>query len=75
MFVLFYVKRWRTFLVQRYRNQYIYMCVYDLSVTLTQGHGCDIDKQKFACLQDKVRTTQPITTTLGSYIPLVMVIT
>ena len=44
-------------------------------VTLTQGHGCDIDKQKFACLQDKVRTTQQITTKLCSYIPLVMVIT
>ena len=44
-------------------------------MTLTQGHGCDIHKHKFACLQDKVRTTQPITTKLGSYIPLVMVIT
>ena len=44
-------------------------------MTLTQGHGCDIDKQKFACLQDKVRTTQQITTKLGSYIPLVMLIT
>ena len=47
----------------------------DLWVTLTQGHGCDIDKQKFAYLQDKVRTTQPITTKLGRYITLVMVIT
>ena len=44
-------------------------------MTLTQGHGCDIDKQKFACVQDKVRTTQPITTKLRSYIPLVIVIT
>ena len=44
-------------------------------MTLTQGHGCDIDKQKFACLQDKVRTTQLITTKLGSYIPLAMLIT
>ena len=44
-------------------------------MTLTQGHGCDIDKHKFACLQDKVRTTQPITTKLGSDIPLVMPIT
>ena len=44
-------------------------------MTLTKGHGCDIDKQKFACLQDKVRTAQPITTKLGSYIPLDMVIT
>ena len=47
----------------------------DLWVTLTQGHGCDIDKQKFACLQDKVRTPHPIITNLCSYIPLVMVIT
>ena len=31
--------------------------------------------KKIACLQDKVRTTQPITTQLGSYIPLVMLIT
>ena len=44
-------------------------------VTLTQGHGCDIDQQKFACLQDKVRTIQPISTKLGRYISLVMVIT
>ena len=44
-------------------------------MTLTQGHCCDIHKHKFVCLQDKVRTTQPITTKLGSYIPLVMVIT
>ena len=29
----------------------------------------------FSCLQDKVRTTQLITTKLGSYIPLVMLIT
>ena len=33
---------------------------------------CDIDKQKFACLQNKVRTTQPITTRFCSYIPLVI---
>ena len=32
-------------------------------------------KKKFACLQDKVRTTQPITTKLGSNISLVMPIT
>ena len=44
-------------------------------MTLTQGHGCGIDKHKFACLQDKVRMTQPITTTLGGYISLVMLIT
>ena len=47
----------------------------DPSVTLTQGHGCDIDKQKFACLQGKVKTTQPITAKLSSDIPLVMIIT
>ena len=47
----------------------------DLLVTLTQGHGCDVDKQKFGCLQVKMRTTQPITTILGSYISLVMLIT
>ena len=47
----------------------------DFSVTLTLGNGCGIDKQKFACLQDKMRTTQPITTKLGSHIPLVMPIT
>ena len=47
----------------------------DLSVTLTQAHDCGIDKQKFACLQDKVRTTQPITTKLGSYITLGRLIT
>ena len=44
-------------------------------MTLTRGHGCDIDKQKFVCLQDKVRTTQPITTKLDSYISLVMLST
>ena len=37
--------------------------------------GCDLDKQKFACLQNKVRTCQPITTKLISYIPLVMLST
>ena len=47
----------------------------DLSVTLTQGHGCSIDYQKFACLRDKVRTTHRITTKHGSAIALVMVIT
>ena len=44
-------------------------------MTLTQVHSCDIDKQKFACLQDKVRTTQPITTKLKNYMPLVIFIT
>ena len=44
---------------------------------LTQGHSWDIDKHKFASLQDKVRTTttQPITTKLCSYILLGMLIT
>ena len=50
-------------------------CTCDLWVILTQGHGCDIDKQKFACLQDKVRTTPSITTKLCSFISLVMVMT
>ena len=44
-------------------------------MTLTWGHGCDIDKQKIVCLQNKVRTTQPITTKLDSYISLVMLST
>ena len=44
----------------------------DLDPRSRLWHWC---KQKFACLQDKVRTTQPITTKLGSYIPLVMFIT
>ena len=44
-------------------------------MTLTQGHGSDTDKQKFACVRDKVRTTLLITTKLSSYIPLVMLIT
>ena len=47
----------------------------DLLVTLTGGHVCGIDKQKFALLRDKVRTVQPITTKLGSYISLIMFIT
>ena len=55
---------------RKYRSGKMY-----LLVAFTQGHGCDIDKQKFACLQDKVRTTQLIITKLGSYIPLVMLIT
>ena len=44
-------------------------------MTLTQGHGCGIDYQKFACLRDKVRTTHQITIKRGSFIVLVMVIT
>ena len=47
----------------------------DLLVTLTQGHDCDIDKHKFVCLQDKVKTTHLITPKLGSNIPRVMLIT
>ena len=47
----------------------------DLSMTLTQGHGCGMDNQKFACLQDKVSTTHRITTKHGSIIALVVVIT
>ena len=44
-------------------------------MTLTQGHSFGIDKQKFACPRDKVRTTPRITTNHGSFIALVMVIT
>ena len=47
----------------------------DLSMTLTQGHGCGIDNQKFACLRHKVRTTHRITTKHGNVIALVIVIT
>ena len=47
----------------------------DLSMTLTQGHGCGIHLQKFTCLRDKVRTTYRITTKLSSFVALVMVIT
>ena len=46
----------------------------DLSLTLTQGHGCGVDKQKFACLHDKVRTTHRITRKHGSFVSLVMLI-
>ena len=56
----------------RYLGQRKYRSVKMYWMTLTQGHSCDIDKQKFACLQDKVRTTQLITTKFDSYIPLVM---
>ena len=44
-------------------------------MTLTQGHGCGINYQKFACLRNKERTTHRITTKHGSFIALVMVIT
>ena len=41
----------------------------DPSVTCIKGHSFGIDKQKFTCLHNKVRTTNPITTTLTSYTP------
>ena len=44
-------------------------------MSLTQGHGCVIDYQKFACLRNKVRITHRITTKRGSFIALVMLIT
>ena len=44
-------------------------------MTLTQGHVCGIDKQKIACLRDKVRTTHWITTKRSSFIAVGMVIT
>ena len=44
-------------------------------MTFTQDHGCGIDLQKIACWQDKVRTTQTITTKLVNYIRLVTLIT
>ena len=47
----------------------------DLSMTLTQGHRCGIDYQKFACLRDKVRTSHRITTKRCSFVALVMRIT
>ena len=47
----------------------------DLSMTLTQGHGCGMEYQKFVCLHDKVRTTHQITTKHYSFIAIVMVIT
>ena len=47
----------------------------DLCMTLTQGHGCGIHLQIFACLRDKVRTTHRITTKRNSIVALVMVIT
>ena len=50
-------------------------CTGRLSMTLTQGHNCGIDYQKFACLHDKVRTIHQITTKRGSFIALVMFIT
>ena len=47
----------------------------DLSMTLTQGQGCGVDYQKFACLRDKMRITHRITTKRGSFAALVMFIT
>ena len=46
----------------------------ELSVTLTQGHSCGIDCEKFVCLHDNVKTSYPITEKLGSYILLVIII-
>ena len=34
-------------------------------MTLTQGHGCGNDEQKFTCMHDKVKTTHSITTRPG----------
>ena len=47
----------------------------DIFLTLTQGHGWGIHSQKFACLQDLVRTTHWITIKSGNVVALVMVIT
>ena len=44
-------------------------------MTLTQNHGCGIDEEKCPCQGDKVRTTKLISTQLGSYIHIVMLIT
>ena len=41
-------------------------------MTLTQDHGCVVDKQKFACLRDKVRPTHWITTKRGSFVALII---
>ena len=40
-------------------------------MTLNRGHG----RGNFACLHDKLRTTHPITAIIGSFNPLVMLIT
>ena len=29
-------------------------------MTVTHGHSCGTDRQKFACLHNKIRTTHPI---------------
>ena len=46
-------------------------------MTLTQGEvtAVALISKKFACLHDKVTTTNPITTKRGRFIALVMVIT
>ena len=49
-----------------YNTLYIFM-------TLIKGHGCGIDYQKFACLHDKVSTTNLIILKHSSFIALVMV--
>ena len=45
-----------------------------LSVTLTQGHGCHTDYNKFVCLYDRIWTTLPITIQFSSIICMVMII-
>ena len=44
-------------------------CTWGLSMTLSHGHDCGTD-ELFACRHVKVKSTHPITTNLGSYIPL-----
>ena len=46
-----------------------------VSVTLGQGHQGHGAGQLLPCPHDKVRTTHPITSKLGSYITLTMLIT
>ena len=54
---------WAKPLIFGTKNKWVWGNVLDdLSMTLTQGHGCGIHSQKFACLRDKVRTTHRITT-------------
>ena len=44
----------------------------DLSMTLAQGDGCGVDKQKFPCLRDKVRTTHRITTNRTKWVDMIL---
>ena len=62
----------------RYLGQRMYRSGKMYSMTFPwpwPGHGCGIDKHKFPCLHNKVRTTHPLTTKLGSYISQVRFIT